>query len=65
MTERLIDEPGYLRAILDANLAAKEFIEDGSVTLLQRPCGDVLRCLRQRNSGKDCLKTVYPDMHPS
>lgn len=74
MTKRLIEEPGYFRAILDANpspmfildgescildanLAAYELLEDGSELALQRPCGDVLRCLHQRDSATGCGTT--------
>jgi PAS domain-containing protein len=74
MTKRLIEEPGYLRAILDAdpspmfildgeacildaNLAANDLLENDSGFVFQRPCGDVLRCLHQRDSAKGCGTT--------
>jgi PAS domain-containing protein len=74
MTKRLIDDPSYLRTvldanpspifildgeacILDANLAAIELLESDSGPVLQRPCGEVLHCLHQRDAAKGCGKT--------
>jgi PAS domain-containing protein len=76
MTKRLLDDPTYLRSlldanpspvfimdgeacILDANLAAIELLETDSGTVFQRPCGEVLHCLHQRDAAKSCGKTPH------
>ena len=43
--------------IQEANLAASQFLGEDRESLLQRACGDVLRCARAIQAGKPCGET--------